>query len=172
MKLTPPISLDITLQLGFTSHGKLREWNRFYQMVFFVWRERNSIISSLARVHGTIFIKPVEEAVEDGYAVCIKAVVVGPNGVITVAGTPIVGVVDVVTASVLATVVGAIVGDGGLLWAGVVAVTEDGTNVVLAVIVVEVLNNIAGTVDVFSKMKMPVMSFNSFSLKPIWIWKK
>lgn len=131
-------------------------------MVFFkVWRERNLIISSLARVHGTIFIKPVEEAVEDGYAVCITAVVVGPNVVITVAGTPIVGVVDVVTASVLATVVGAIVGDGGLLWAGVVAVTEDGTNVVLAVIVVEVLNNIAGIVDVFSRMKMPVMSFNS-----------
>lgn len=133
-------------------------------MVFFkVWRERNLIISSLARVYGTIFIKPVEEAVEDGYAVCITAVVVvGPNVVITVAGTPIVGVVDVVAASVLATVVGAIVGDGGLLWAGVVAVTEDGTNVVLAVIVVEVLNNIAGIVDVFSRMKMPVMSFNSF----------
>lgn len=95
---------------------------------------------------------PVEEAVEDGYAVCITAVVVGPNVVITVAGTPIVGVVDVVAASVLATVVGAIVGDGGLLWAGVVAVTEDGTNVVLAVIVVEVLNNIAGIVDVFSRI--------------------
>lgn len=86
-----------------------------------------------------IFIKPVWEAVEDGFAVCITVVVVGLNVVvINVVGTTVVGVVDVVTASVLATVVGAIVGDGGLLWASVDAVTEDGTVTFLSVILVDV----------------------------------
>lgn len=99
-------------------------------------------------MQGTIFIKPVGEAVEDGFAVSITVVVVGLNVVvITVAGATVVVVVDVVTASVLATVVGAIVGDGGLLWAGVDAVTEDGTDVVLAVIVVEVSTDINGIVN-------------------------
>lgn len=106
------------------------------------------IISSLARVQCTLFIKPVGEAAEDGFAVCSTVLVVGLNVVvINVVETTVVGAVDAVTTSVLATVVGAIV------WASVDAITEDDTNAVLVVIVVEVRIDIGGIVDVDSKKK-------------------
>lgn len=114
-------------------------------------------ISSLAKVQFTIFIKPVGEAVEDGFAVCATVLVVGLNVVvINVVGTTVVGAVDAVTTSVLATVVGAIV------WASVDAITEDDTNAVLVVIVVEVRPDIGRLVDVVSKIKILVMSCISF----------
>lgn len=127
-------------------------------MVFskFDWREK-FMISSLASVQSTIFIKPVGEAVEDGFAVCITVLLVWLNVVvIDVVGTTVVGVVDAVTTSVLATVVGAIV------WASVDAITEDDTNAVLVVIVVEVRIDIGRIVDVVSKIKILVMSCKSF----------
>lgn len=114
-------------------------------------------ISSSDKVQFTIFIKPVGEAVEYGFAVCATVLVVGLNVVvINVVGTTVVGAVDAVTTSVLATVVGAIV------WASVDAITEDDTNAVLVVIVVEVRINIGGIVDVDSKIKILVMSCKSF----------
>lgn len=99
----------------------------------------------------TPFITPVGEAAEDGFVVCSTVLVVGLNVVvINVVGT------TVVTTSVLATVVGAIV------WASVDAITEDDTNAVLVVIVVEVRIDIGGIVDVDSKIKILVMSCKSF----------
>lgn len=83
--------------------------------------------------------------------------VVGLNVVvINVVGTTVVGAVDAVTTSVLATVVGAIV------WASVDAITEDDTNAVLVVIVVEVRIDIGEIVDIDSKIKILVMSCKSF----------
>lgn len=83
--------------------------------------------------------------------------VVGLNVlVINVVGTTVVGAVDAVTTSVLSTFVGAIV------WASVDAITEDDTNAVLVVIVVEVRIDICGIVDVDSKIKILVMSCKSF----------
>lgn len=115
------------------------------------------IIFSLARVQCTLFLKPVGEAAEDGFAVCSTVLVVGLNVVlINVEETTVVGAVDAVTTSVLATVVGAIV------WASVDAITEDDTNAVLVVIVVEVRIDIGGIVDVDSKIKILVMSCKSF----------
>lgn len=115
------------------------------------------IISSLARVQCTLFIKPVGEAAEDGFTVCSTVLVVGLNVVvINVVGTTVVVAVDAVTISVLATVVGAIV------MASVDAITEDDTNAVLVVIVVEVRIDIGGIVDVDSKIKILVMSCKSF----------
>lgn len=105
----------------------------------------------------TLFIKPVGKADEDGFAVCSTVLVVGLNVVvINVVGTTVVGAVDAVTTSVLATVVGAIV------WASVDAITEDDTNAVLVVIVVKVRTDIGRLVDVVSKIKILVMSWKSF----------
>lgn len=105
----------------------------------------------------TPFITPVGEAAEDGFVVCSTVLVVGLNVVvINVVGTTVVGAVDAVTTSVLATVVSAIV------WASVDAITEDDTNAVLVVIVVEVRIDIGGIVDVDSKIKILVMSCKSF----------
>lgn len=93
----------------------------------------------------TLFIKPVGEGAEDGFAVCSTVLVVGLNVVvINVVGITVVGAVDAVTTSVLATVVGAIV------WASV-----DG-------IMVEVRTDIGRIVDVVSKIKILVMSCKSF----------
>lgn len=105
----------------------------------------------------TLFIKPVGEAAEDGFVVCSTVLVVGLNVVvINVVGTTVVGAVDAVTTSVLATVVCAIV------LASVDAITEDDTNAVLVVIVVEVRTDIGRIVDVVSKIKILVMSCKSF----------
>lgn len=86
-----------------------------------------------------------------GFVVCITVVVVKFSVVvITVVGITVVVVIDVLTASVLESVVGAIVWEIGVLWASDVVVTDDNTEDAIVVMMVEVKNDVVDIVDLFS----------------------